>query len=207
MSDVPALTHYIKRLLALQPWFTNAGLTPGTTYLRNPAQIQDPAYPCCSLSYEIDKEEVFAPIAEVRLFVGFHAKNPNIIASVMRDVVRTLHNHRHADENVIIYKCLSVGAPSMPRHDAMLNTWESYAEFDVSTVEGEAAEAQPVLVVPQGSGVLIPEWISGYAYSKGTIVLSPKTIALYIAKLDQNESLVDPADDYDHWMQVGGGYE
>jgi urate oxidase len=130
MSDTTAFIKYIKRRLSGANWFTTQGFTNQQVYRQYLPQVKQPVFPCLTLSYEVDKREVFADVDDLCLFVSVHAKDFDTAEQVAKLISDTLHKHTYSDDQLTIYKCHDVGIPTVPSFNKDLNCWEAVVEFD-----------------------------------------------------------------------------
>lgn len=128
--DMIGFMRHIHTEISEQAWFTTDGFDKSRIHKQNlPAT---PVFPCMVTAYQIDETEVFADIAQGKLFVTVYCQEFNAAEQVAQKVIAFLHRYTYGDDTLVIHKCHNIGGPPLPAHENSIGAWEAPTEFDIA---------------------------------------------------------------------------
>lgn len=130
MAQISKFIDIVQGILTGNETLAAKGITHKSVYRQYLPQVKDPQVPNITVAYEVQSTDVGLSIDKVKLYVCLHSIE-FLDTYDMQPVIQTLlHGYQHADAEIIVYKCVNVGGPTVPYHDKVLNQWESTLEFD-----------------------------------------------------------------------------
>lgn len=132
MADAGAFITQIRSRIVEQPSFSTTGFNQSLIYRQYLPTIKEPKFPCITLVYEEENEEVFAPLSNGMLYVGIHHQDFNSVQTTIHWLGQCLHNYTVlVTDTVIIYQCHKKGTPPSPVWDEKNQAWEASLAFEV----------------------------------------------------------------------------
>lgn len=132
MGNLNAFIDHNRDLIAATQSFTDDGFTKEQVYRQYLPQVKDPKFPCISLSFEKDQEEIFAEISSGMFYVTVNTKQFSKSQSTTNWITDLLHGHTYSNGSLVIYKCLEKSSPPSPSYNKDTETWETTQGFEVS---------------------------------------------------------------------------
>jgi hypothetical protein len=132
MADLGAFIDHNRDLIATAQKFTEDGFVQEQVYRQYLPQVKDPKFPCITLSFEKDQEEVFAGISTGMFYVSVYTKQFSKTQDTTTWITDLLHGYTYSNGSLVIYKCLEKSSPPSPSYDKETETWETVQGFEVS---------------------------------------------------------------------------
>ncbi|MFA5152619.1 MAG: hypothetical protein WC554_08685 [Clostridia bacterium] len=131
MADADVFINQIRTQVVAQPQFTT-DFTTELIYRQYLPTVKEPKFPCITLVYEEESEEIFAPLSNGMLYVGIHMKDFNKVGTAIHWIGQCLHNYVMSTTGVLtIFQCHKKGTPPSPIWDESKQTWEASLAFEV----------------------------------------------------------------------------
>jgi len=131
MADAGAFINQIRSRIVEQPQFTT-GFNAELIYRQYLPTVKEPKFPCITLVYEEESEEVFAPLSNGMLYIGIHKKDFNAVQSAIYWIGQCLHNYMVSVPDVVtIFQCHKKGTPPSPVWNDDQQSWGAMLAFEV----------------------------------------------------------------------------